>query len=374
MAGETRKGVKGEKKLVSRYMTVRPQPKSRSDTGGRLDDRSGKVTKAAVVPPVVREVLKSPGIPLDMATRAFMEPRFGHDFSKVRVHADDRAAESAQAVNALAYTAGSHVVFGAGGYRPESDGGKRLLAHELAHVVQQGQREGAAVTSVSSASSPHEAEALQAAQGALSSRGLKATANLPGAGLARQPAEPGKDEKPASLPPPKQTAPAEQERDVEAVVVGEQTYVIYQKEVRTGGSSSWLANNPGNLDYTPEVVAWGAYDGKKLPWGKHRFAIFSHEETGHLAIQKFLRTHQGERDINLMMHLYAPAGDRKNKPNQYATEIAAALEVPVTTLVKTLTDKQLIVFANEIQRVEGWHPGTTYARGDPSLPKQVRDR
>jgi len=65
-------------------------------------------------PPIVHEVLRSPGRPLDAATRAFMEPRFGHDFSKVRVHADAEAAASARAVNALAYTVGNHVVFAAG--------------------------------------------------------------------------------------------------------------------------------------------------------------------------------------------------------------------------------------------------------------------
>ena len=66
-----------------------------------------------------------------------MEPRFGHDFSEVRVHSDARAAESARAVNALAYTVGPDVVFGAGEYAPGTIAGRRLLAHELTHVVQQ---------------------------------------------------------------------------------------------------------------------------------------------------------------------------------------------------------------------------------------------
>ncbi|MGH9764800.1 MAG: DUF4157 domain-containing protein [Blastocatellia bacterium] len=88
-------------------------------------------------PPIVSEVLRSPGQPLDSTTRAFMEPRFGHDFSRVRVHTDRRAGESARATNALAYTAGQNVVFGEGNYRPNTPDGKRLLAHELTHVVQQ---------------------------------------------------------------------------------------------------------------------------------------------------------------------------------------------------------------------------------------------
>jgi hypothetical protein len=89
------------------------------------------------VPPVVHEVLRSPGRPLDAATRAFMEPRFGHDFSRVRVHTDARAAESARAVNALAYTVGNHVVFGGSRYAPGERASDRLLAHELTHVIQQ---------------------------------------------------------------------------------------------------------------------------------------------------------------------------------------------------------------------------------------------
>lgn len=75
------------------------------------------------VPPIVHDVLRSPGQPLDPATRGFMEPRFGHDFAKVRVHTNNRAAESAEAVNALAYTAGDNIVFGAGQYAPASSTG-----------------------------------------------------------------------------------------------------------------------------------------------------------------------------------------------------------------------------------------------------------
>jgi hypothetical protein len=88
-------------------------------------------------PPIVHEVLRSPGQPLDPSTRAIMEPRFNHDFSRVRIHADARAAESAHAVDARAYTVGRDVVFGSGQYAPRTSSGQRLLAHELTHVVQQ---------------------------------------------------------------------------------------------------------------------------------------------------------------------------------------------------------------------------------------------
>ena len=79
----------------------------------------------------------SPGEPLDASTRGFMEPRFGHDFSQVRVHTDARAADSANAIGARAYTAGYDVFFAAGQFSPVSAEGKKLLAHELSHVLQQ---------------------------------------------------------------------------------------------------------------------------------------------------------------------------------------------------------------------------------------------
>ncbi len=78
------------------------------------------------------------GQPLDRATLDYFEPRFGADFSAVRLHADNRAAESAGSINARAYTLGNNVVFGAEEYQPQTIQGKRLLAHELTHVVQQG--------------------------------------------------------------------------------------------------------------------------------------------------------------------------------------------------------------------------------------------
>ncbi len=81
--------------------------------------------------------LRGGGRPLSTTARAFYEPRFGYDFSEVRVHADSRAAETARAVNAKAFTVGRDVVFGPGEYAPESAVGRRLLGHELTHVVQQ---------------------------------------------------------------------------------------------------------------------------------------------------------------------------------------------------------------------------------------------
>jgi hypothetical protein len=85
----------------------------------------------------VNEALVSPGRPLEPALLHEMEQRFGHDFSQVRVHTDEKAAAATSRVNAVAYTVGRNVVFGAGRYSPTTSDGKRLLAHELTHVVQQ---------------------------------------------------------------------------------------------------------------------------------------------------------------------------------------------------------------------------------------------
>lgn len=107
-----------------------------------LQRQASSAAAVDAAPPVVHDVLQTPGQPLDASTRGFMEQRFGHDFGKVRVHTDSRAAESAQAVNAVAYTVGRDVVFGAGQYAPHNREGQRLLAHELTHVVQQAGSDG----------------------------------------------------------------------------------------------------------------------------------------------------------------------------------------------------------------------------------------
>jgi hypothetical protein len=103
----------------------------------KLQRRASGSVATPVAPPIVHDVVCSAGQALDRSTRAFFEPRFDHDFSKVRIHTDARAAESAQAVNALAYAVGRDVVFASGQYAPTTHEGRLLLAHELTHVVQQ---------------------------------------------------------------------------------------------------------------------------------------------------------------------------------------------------------------------------------------------
>jgi hypothetical protein len=123
-----------------------------------------ETTRTNRIPPIVDEVLNSPGQPLDQATRAFMEPRFDHDFSDVRIHTDARAAESAAAVNAQAYTVGSDVVFAPGQFQPATESGSAVLAHELSHVVQQENVSGHSANMIShpADSSEREADAVAA--------------------------------------------------------------------------------------------------------------------------------------------------------------------------------------------------------------------
>jgi hypothetical protein len=135
--------------------------------------------RAGILPPLVNEVLRSPGEPLDAVTREFMEPRFGHSFADVRVHTDPQAASSASAVAARAYAVGKDLVFGAGMFAPKTTGGQRLLAHELAHVVQQ-------CDSGSSPAQEHEADAV-AAESALNQNQPVHIRTRSGIGLARQP-------------------------------------------------------------------------------------------------------------------------------------------------------------------------------------------
>lgn len=110
-----------------------PQGAARSIQDHSATPAGGLVT----APPSVHAVLASGGTPLAAGVKRDMEQRFGWDFARVRVHADAAGVRSARELQAHAYTAGEHIVFGAGRYAPSSTEGRHLLAHELAHVVQQ---------------------------------------------------------------------------------------------------------------------------------------------------------------------------------------------------------------------------------------------
>ena len=139
-------------------------------------------------PPIVHEVLRSRGRPLDARVQASMERRFGHGFSSVRVHADPLAALSARAVSASAYTVGEHIVFAEGRYAPGTQAADRLLTHELAHVVQQRASPFAPGESLQIASedAPSEREAERAAAAGTAAPRLTLMSPV----LARQPQPP----------------------------------------------------------------------------------------------------------------------------------------------------------------------------------------
>lgn len=170
--------------------------------GKRLRRRGGGRASPAAAPPIVHEVLRSPGQPLDAGARASMAPYFGHDFGRVRVHADARAAQSAKDINARAYAAGDHIVFGARQYAPRTEAGERLLAHELAHVIQQQTGEASRPTVVDSPE--HEREADAAADAVRSHRPIPALGPLYPGAVSRQklvPDEPLRVERSFELDP-----------------------------------------------------------------------------------------------------------------------------------------------------------------------------
>jgi Domain of unknown function (DUF4157) len=124
---------------------------------------------------LVRSVVSSPGQPLDRVVRSAMETRLGYDFGQVRVHTDEDAARSAAAIGANAYTAGNHIVFGAGRFAPAAPDGQRVVAHELAHVIQQAQGPVAGTdlgdgVAISHPEDPFERDAVRLAEQAMKAR------------------------------------------------------------------------------------------------------------------------------------------------------------------------------------------------------------
>ena len=115
-----------------------PGEEKKKEDGAAVQRKASSGNAVETAPPAVDKTLRASGQTLDKGTRSDMETRFGHDFSQVRIHTDAEAAASARAVNASAYTVGRDIVFGTGQFSPGSHEGRRLLAHELAHVIQQG--------------------------------------------------------------------------------------------------------------------------------------------------------------------------------------------------------------------------------------------
>lgn len=136
--GATNDPLEQEADRIADQVLAAPENSAVGTVPPRIQRFTGRSSgQTDTVPACVDRVLASPGRPLDSSLQQDMEQRFGYDLSRVRIHANDRAAESARAVNALAYTVGRNIAFGAGQYTPDTAAGRRLLAHELTHVIQQ---------------------------------------------------------------------------------------------------------------------------------------------------------------------------------------------------------------------------------------------
>jgi hypothetical protein len=144
---------------VAEQVLARPTQTDVSSAAQRIQTFLGGQSKGQIgaAPPDVDRALASPGRPLEPALRQDMEQRFGHDFSQVRVHSDVASEISARQVNAHAYTSGYDIVFGAGRFAPATLAGRRLLAHELTHVVQQTRETDGLQTKLIQRDGPHKA-------------------------------------------------------------------------------------------------------------------------------------------------------------------------------------------------------------------------
>lgn len=173
-----------------------PARKAQEGVRAAAHQREDDFAEASLTPDLggsgVDRVVQQAGTPLPAALRQEVEARFGHDFSQVRVHSDQAAAESASALNAKAYTLGNHIVFGAGQYTPQAAAGRRLLGHELAHVIQQSR--GGAEPELNPQAS-HEQSAHRAASQFVGGQGAIAVGGGTAVGVAREPLEEEEDER-----------------------------------------------------------------------------------------------------------------------------------------------------------------------------------
>jgi len=212
----------------------------------------------------VESEIRLPGQPLEAATRAYFEPRFGQDFRDVRVHSNDGAAVSAREVNARAYTVGSDIVFGAGEFAPTTQTGRGLLAHELAHTVQQRNASDTAHLSVESRAVEPSAEAA----GEIVASGRAVSHALPGSGraLARAPAMPDRgvgktgqtgnswteDDLLRALVTMRRNDP---QAFVKFLVAGERTLDPLLSQY--GFHGSWVADSDYLKDFDATIARWG---------------------------------------------------------------------------------------------------------------------
>lgn len=275
---------------------ARRKPVQLSDTAGRSAHES--------VPPIVRSVLRSPGESVDRATRGFMEARFQHNFGRVRIHTDASAAAAATAVNALAFTVGKDIVFGARQYVPHAASGKKLLAHELTHVVQQEQ--GPPLLRRQEKRTGHENKDANAPP-QVSISGVVAAGGPLSEATTRQVNEAAKK------------VPAQWRR-----------YVAYEKIVKVGGSLAWRANNPGNLRGANTAIA-------TVPGASGMFAVFATMDDGRTAQKSLYLTQYGTQTVRAAVRKLTPPNENDTAAYLRGLERAGVkLDGTVTSQIDTL--------------------------------------
>lgn len=263
-------------------------PECRQDREQKLQRVAAQPAEAGTAPPIVHEVLRAPGQPLGRSTRDALEPAFGRSFGQVRLHTDSKAAESARAVHALAYTVGPHVVFGEGQYCPQTEQGRHLIAHELTHTIQQeSSADGAsnrANLKIGQANDFYEQEAERQATQAL--RGQRtpqpfAQSRTGVARLQRQDAgspDAGQQQTDAGQQQPGPQQPAPQQPAVPApvaappvvtdlTVVNQQTAIAYEEPGPGGPHFVTVAGQTGDENVIIEATLDRALNpGEALPW------------------------------------------------------------------------------------------------------------
>ena len=170
-------------RVLAAPVPARPEPAAAQRARDEREEE--RAARAAVL----ERAARSPAAPLEPGVRRAMEERFGHDFGRVRIHAGPDAAEAAGALEARAFTRGQHLFFAAGAFRPASPTGLRLLAHELAHAVQQGNADPSGLSPASPLTTPGDAAERQAS--AVARAATAGRAVDPGALSSPAPAVPG---------------------------------------------------------------------------------------------------------------------------------------------------------------------------------------
>jgi hypothetical protein len=308
---------------------------------------------------LVERALGDAGSPMDAATRDFMEAKFGRDFGDVRIHTGSTAGQSARAVDALAYTLGSNVVFRSGEYSPGTESGRRLLAHELTHVIQQ---TGSGTAAGFAGSPAFAAPAVSRFAPTTIMREPPPLETEQTAPPPPQPAQPAAQ--PTAAPQPKK---ATYGKDSDGV-----SYVVYENEIRWGGTRTWRDNNPGNFD-KPD-------DHPKNIGQDPRFLIFPDPDTGKQEliddVTNYPTNHPGAT-VTSLINVHAPP--KENDTKKYIEHVVSWTNngsgigkceitkaknlISDQTPIKDIDDKAS--FAMAMARQEGWC--------DVNLKKEIYD-